>query len=192
MWAVDKAQELWKQKSSTGFSCNTCHSEPQTTFKTWAASMPKWEPRLNKVLGVEEFVTRHAKATTGANWLMETDDNLAMSVYLRFLANGEPIKLDASSADAKAELEITFELARLAREAVHDAAGELRARVGEDAREVVVRAPLVQEDRLAELSRQLELQLECAPLLGTWRKIAIVIEPAFTDGDDLGGAGDGA
>src|SRR5262249_42643743 len=84
MWAVDKAQELWKQKTSSGFSCNTCHSDPQTAFKTWAASMPKWEPRLNKVLGVEEFVTRHAKATTGANWLMETDDNRAMSVYLHY------------------------------------------------------------------------------------------------------------
>ncbi len=67
MWAVDKAQELWKQKSSIGFSCNTCHSDPKEAFKTWAASMPKWEPRLNKVLGVEEFVTRHAKATTGAD-----------------------------------------------------------------------------------------------------------------------------
>ena len=51
--------------------------------------MPKWEPRLNKVLGVEEFVTRHAKATTGADWLMETDENRAMSVYLHFLANGD-------------------------------------------------------------------------------------------------------
>src|SRR4029079_3795573 len=105
MWAVDKAQELWKQKSSAGFSCNTCHSDPQATFKTWAASMPKWEPRLNKVLGVEEFVTRHAKVTTGANWLMETDDNLAMSVYLRFLANGTPIKVDTDSAEAKAAIE---------------------------------------------------------------------------------------
>src|SRR5207344_575321 len=105
MWAVDKAQELWKLKSSSGFSCNTCHSDPQTTLKTWAASMPKWEPRLNKVLGVEEFVTRHAKATTGANWLMETDDNLAMSVYLRFLANGTPIQVDTDSAEAKAAIE---------------------------------------------------------------------------------------
>jgi sulfur-oxidizing protein SoxA len=60
MWAVDKAQELWKLKSSIGFSCNTCHSDPQA-FKTWAASMPKWEPRLDKVLGVEEFITRHTR-----------------------------------------------------------------------------------------------------------------------------------
>lgn len=105
MWAVDKAQELWKQKASSGFSCNTCHSDPKETFKTWAAGMPKWEPRLNKVLGVEEFVTRHAKATTGDTWLMETDNNRAMSVYLHFLANGEPIKVDTTSADSKAAIE---------------------------------------------------------------------------------------
>lgn len=105
MWAVEKAQELWKLKSSIGFSCNTCHSDPQGTFKTWAASMPKWEPRLNKVLGVEEFVTRHAKATTGAVWLMETDENRAMSVYLHFLANGQPINIDTTSAEAKAAIE---------------------------------------------------------------------------------------
>lgn len=105
MWAVDKAQELWKQKSAIGFSCNTCHSDPKESFKTWAASMPKWEPRLNKVLGVEEFVTRHTKATTGDIWLMETDENRAMSVYLHYLANGTPIKVDTTSADAKAAIE---------------------------------------------------------------------------------------
>ena len=33
--------------------------------------MPKWEPRLKKVLGVEEFITRHAKATAGKDWLMQ-------------------------------------------------------------------------------------------------------------------------
>ena len=112
MWAVDKAQELWKQKMAAGFSCNTCHSDPKTQFKTWAASMPKWEPRLDKVLGVEEFVTRHAKATTGANWLMETAENRAMSVYLHYLANGEPIKVDTGSAAAKAAIARGVELSK--------------------------------------------------------------------------------
>jgi len=104
MWAVDKAQELWKEKTSAGFSCNTCHNDPKEAFKTWAAGMPKWEPRLKKVLGVEEFVTRHAKATTGAVWLMETDENRVMSVYLHFLANGAPIKVDTESSESKAAI----------------------------------------------------------------------------------------
>ena len=110
MWAVDKAQELWKQAGAAGSSCNTCHSDPKTSFKTWAASMPMWEPRLNKVLGVEEFVTRHAKATTSASWPMETEENRAMSVYLHFLANGAPLRVDTSSAGAKAAMERGKEL----------------------------------------------------------------------------------
>ena len=110
MWAVDKAQDLWKQAGAAGKSCQSCHSDAKAEFKTWAASMPKWEPRLNKVLGVEEFVTRHARATTGADWLMETDDNRAMSVYLHFLANGTPIQLDTTSAESKAAIERGKEL----------------------------------------------------------------------------------
>jgi sulfur-oxidizing protein SoxA len=105
MWAIDKAPELWKQAGATGKSCASCHADAKTAFKTWAASMPKWEPRLNKVLGVEEFVTRHAKATTGADWLMETDENRAMSVYLHYLANGNPIAVDTTSAASKAAIE---------------------------------------------------------------------------------------
>jgi sulfur-oxidizing protein SoxA len=112
MWAVEKAQALWKQAGSAGKSCESCHSKPEAAFKTWAASMPKWEPRLDKVLGIEEFVTRHARVTTGAEWLMETDENRALSVYLHFLANGEPIKIDTQSAGAKAAIQRGEELSK--------------------------------------------------------------------------------
>jgi sulfur-oxidizing protein SoxA len=111
MWAVDKAQELYKQRLASGFACATCHNDPKAQFKSWAASMPKWEPRLDKVLGVEEFVTRHAKATTGAAWPMETDENRAMSVYLHYLANGTPIAVDTTSPESKAAIARGKELA---------------------------------------------------------------------------------
>jgi L-cysteine S-thiosulfotransferase len=102
MWAVEKAQALYKTRTSSGFACATCHNEPEKSFKSWAATMPKWEPRLDKVLGVEEFITRHASATTGAKWPMETEDNHVMSVYLHFLANGAPIDVDTANGPAKA------------------------------------------------------------------------------------------
>ncbi len=106
MWAVDeKAPELWTLKGPAGASCATCHAQPGQAFKTWAAAMPKWEPRLGKVLGVEEFVTRHAKATTGHTWPMQSQENTALAVYLRFLANGSEIKVDTASAPAKAAYE---------------------------------------------------------------------------------------
>jgi len=88
MWAVDKAQDLFKQKAASDFACVNLPHDAAKGVQTWAASMPRWEPRLNKVLGVEEFVTRHARTTTGADWPMETDNNRAMSVYLHYLANG--------------------------------------------------------------------------------------------------------
>ena len=101
MWAVDEGAELFQAKGPEGKSCADCHASPEETFKTWSASMPKWEPRMNKVLGVEEFITRHAKATTGAEYLMQSDENIALSVYLRNLANGTPINVDIESEGAK-------------------------------------------------------------------------------------------
>lgn len=105
MWAVDQGADLFKKRAATGFACSTCHDKPDQQFKTWAAAMPKWEPRLNKVLGVEEFVFRHAKATTGVDWLMQSAENNAMSVYLHNLANDAPIKVDVSSPGAKEAFE---------------------------------------------------------------------------------------
>jgi sulfur-oxidizing protein SoxA len=111
MWALDRAAVLWRTRGPTGFACGTCHNDPKTAFKAWAASMPKWEPRLNKMLGIEEFVTRHAKATTGASYLMETEQNRDLSIYLHNLANGAPINVDTSSPEAKAAIERGAELA---------------------------------------------------------------------------------
>jgi sulfur-oxidizing protein SoxA len=104
VFAVDKAKELWFAKGPTGAACGTCHHtpEPEVRFRNWAASMPRWERRLDKVLGVEEFVFRHAKAATGHSWTMDGENNLVMSMYLRHLANGAKIAVDVSSSRAKA------------------------------------------------------------------------------------------
>jgi sulfur-oxidizing protein SoxA len=105
MFSVDEGKALFAKVGPSGKSCASCHEKPEKAFKTWAASMPKWEPRMKKVMVVEEFVARHAKATTGADLLMETQPNIDMSVYLRYLANGTPIKVDVTSKDAKAAFE---------------------------------------------------------------------------------------
>jgi sulfur-oxidizing protein SoxA len=104
MWVIDKAKDLWSAKGPTGASCAACHHtpEPEVRFKSWAASMPRWDKKLEKVLGIEEFVFRHAKATTGQSWLMTTENNTTMATYLRHLANGTPIQVDVSSGPAKA------------------------------------------------------------------------------------------
>jgi L-cysteine S-thiosulfotransferase len=106
MWAIEtKAPLLWYMPGPSRASCASCHAEPQETFKTWAAHMPTWEPRLEKVLGIEEFVTRHAQATTGHAWLMQSEENTALAVYLRYLANGAEMKVAVESGPAKAAYE---------------------------------------------------------------------------------------
>ncbi len=98
---LEQGQALFKAAGPNGKSCASCHAKPEQAFKTWAATMPRYEPRLKKVLGVEEFITRHGRATTGADHLMQSRENLALSIYLRNLANGTPINVDVKSAEAK-------------------------------------------------------------------------------------------
>jgi sulfur-oxidizing protein SoxA len=103
--SVERAEERYKKPGPSGKSCGSCHGDANTAFKAWAAGMPKYEPRLKHVLGVEEFVTRHARATTGDDWLMQSEPNLDMAIYLRYLANGMPIKVDTASPGAREAFE---------------------------------------------------------------------------------------
>ncbi len=104
MFGLDSGREVFTRKGANGKSCAACHSAPEIAFKTWAARMPRYEPRLQRVLGVEEFITRHARATTADEMLMQSNDNVALSIYLHNLANGAGISPDLSSAGARAAL----------------------------------------------------------------------------------------
>ncbi|OQW93428.1 MAG: sulfur oxidation c-type cytochrome SoxX, partial [Beggiatoa sp. IS2] len=74
MVAIETGQKLFNQVSSSmNKSCKNCHDDPKEAFKTWAATMPKFEPRLKKMIGVEELITRHARATTGADYPAQSE-----------------------------------------------------------------------------------------------------------------------
>lgn len=103
MEGVERAKALWDKAGPSGKSCASCHKDPKA-FKAWATAMPKYEPRLKKVMGVQEFVTRHARATTGENWLMQTPENMDMGIYLHYLANGSAFNVDTQSKEAKAAI----------------------------------------------------------------------------------------
>lgn len=105
LFALDEGKALFKKVGPNGKSCTSCHAEPDRQFETWAATMPYYEPRMNKVLGVEEFITRHALATTASEYPMGSEQNIALSVYLRNLANGSVITIDTKSPGAKEAVE---------------------------------------------------------------------------------------
>jgi sulfur-oxidizing protein SoxA len=99
--AVGKS--LFSNPGPAGKACVSCHTAPERTFSTWAATMPKPEPRMGgKILGVEEFIARHAPAVTGAEHPMMSAGNVALSIYLRSLADGATIAVDTESPYAKA------------------------------------------------------------------------------------------
>ena len=104
MAAVERARLVYARAGASGKSCASCHAAPEKSFKTWAATMPRYEPRLKKVIGVEEFITRHARSTTGDNPLMQSADNIDLAIYLRYLANDTPIKVDTKSKDSAAAI----------------------------------------------------------------------------------------
>ncbi len=99
--ALERGKDLFAKAGKTGKACASCHRKPEAAFKTWAAKMPKYEPRMKKVLGVEEFVYRHALATTGEPYPMQSAGNTELAIYLRNLANGQPIDVDVTSPGAK-------------------------------------------------------------------------------------------
>ncbi len=101
MEAVEQGKALYARKGPAGKSCASCHARPERLFQGWAATMPRYEPRMKKVLGVEEFVTRHARATTGDDFLMQGAENTVLAIYLRHLANGAPIRVDTKAPGAK-------------------------------------------------------------------------------------------
>ncbi len=103
MFTVELGEELFTTSGPTGKSCQDCHSD-EKAFTTWAVTMPKFETRLNKIIGIEEFVTRHARATTGADYLVQSEENLGLATYLRYLANGQIIAVDFSDEKTQAAI----------------------------------------------------------------------------------------
>ena len=85
-------------------SCQKCHKNPEDKFAKWAITMPKFEPRLNKIIGIEEFITRHARATTDVKYLLQSEENIALTIYLRNLANGQKIAVDTSDTNTSLAL----------------------------------------------------------------------------------------
>jgi len=110
---IEVGAALFKQPGPNGMACVACHATPQINFKRWAVEMPIWEPRLKKVLGAEEFIARHARAATGADWPMQSGHNTDMSIYLHSLANGQAIKVDLSNPDARVAYQRGVKLAEL-------------------------------------------------------------------------------
>lgn len=100
--AIESGGELFRKTGASGKSCASCHASPESDFKRWAAVTPKWDAAMKRMIGVEEFVYRHGAATLGETWFMQSPENLRLAIYLRFLANGEAVRLELDAPEARA------------------------------------------------------------------------------------------
>ncbi|MCK5719083.1 MAG: sulfur oxidation c-type cytochrome SoxA [Thiomargarita sp.] len=107
MLSVEFGEELFNKMANNKQSCQSCHTDDNVSqsLSSWAATMPKFETRLNKIIGIEEFITRHARATMEIDYPMQSQKNLALSVYLRYLANGKAIQIDQNDENTKLAIE---------------------------------------------------------------------------------------
>lgn len=95
MASLELGEQLFQQQ------CSSCHQSADK-YKAWAVKMPKYAPSLQKVLGIEEFITRHGQATKQLNYVMQSNENLALAIYLRSLSNGTVIAVDVKDEKTQA------------------------------------------------------------------------------------------
>lgn len=101
VFVLDDAAELFETKGPKGIACAACHPDPERSLRGAATRYPRWDTGAGKVLGVEEFLVRHAKTTTGHDWPMQSHENLAMSIFVRYQSNGLPVNVDTTSPGAR-------------------------------------------------------------------------------------------
>src|SRR5262249_31688358 len=100
---AEDADEQWKAPGPAGKACADCHREP-AAMRGVATRFPKFIPRYGRVMSIEDFLTVHGPETTGTRFLMESDENLTMTVRIKMASNGLPVAVDTQSPEAKAAL----------------------------------------------------------------------------------------
>lgn len=105
MFALDEGKRLHSLEAVPGAKiCVGCHIDPATNYKGATNRFPKWSVARRRVIGVEQFVVAHAKKESGHDWPLGSDENLAMSIWLRQFSNGIPLGVTASGPAAQAAL----------------------------------------------------------------------------------------
>lgn len=99
VFAFDDAEDLHGLKGSKK-ACSGCHADPEKAYKGASTKYPLWSKEQGKIIGLEQFIAAHAEKESGHNWPIQSDENLAMSVWVRQFSNGMPIKVDTTSPEA--------------------------------------------------------------------------------------------
>ena len=99
LW-VGKGKAAWSVAEGTaGKSCSSCHNAAETSMKGVAATYPKFDPKLGRVVDLEEKINEMRTDQMGAPALKwESDPLLSMTTYLGNLSQDMPVAVATSGA----------------------------------------------------------------------------------------------
>lgn len=100
--ALEKGEKLFNYWAKREPSFRTCLGEGKTDLKGLAASYPKYDPKLKKIMTVEGRVEHCAKTALWENFKQGSPPNNQISLYFKSLSAKEPIKVDIESDEIKA------------------------------------------------------------------------------------------
>jgi sulfur-oxidizing protein SoxA len=97
------AGDRFAARGPTGKACVDCHRGP-ASMRGVATRYPAFVARYGRVMSIEDLLTVHGPATTGAAYPMEGADNLRMTLFIKMASNGMPVAVDTTSDEARAAL----------------------------------------------------------------------------------------
>ena len=100
--SMDKGAKLWKQVAGkSDKSCQSCHGELSANMKGVATRYPAIDKATGQLFNLEDRIRQCRQKNQKANeWPLESDELLAMTLYVTSASNGMPIQV---SIDGKAQ-----------------------------------------------------------------------------------------
>lgn len=96
--ALEKGEKLFKLWAKREPAFQTCLGEGKVDLKGLAATYPKYDPKLNRIMTVEGRVEHCAQTALWENFKQGSPANNQISLYFKSLSANAPIRVDTGSA----------------------------------------------------------------------------------------------
>jgi len=98
LW-VDKGKTLWATSEGTaGKSCASCHNAAETSMKGVGATYPKFDPKIGRVVNMEERINLERQRMGAEPWKWESEQLLAMTAYVKLQSRGMPVNVASTGS----------------------------------------------------------------------------------------------
>jgi len=102
IWVDDGAELYEKVDGEAGKSCKACHGKAEVAMKGVATTFPKYDDATKKIKNIEAQVNRcRAKHMKAKPWKYESNELLAMTVFIRHQSRGMPMNVSVDGPAVK-------------------------------------------------------------------------------------------